>query len=150
MGIFPGNQLPISSCSTIVSSCSLSTREYRKRNPSELIIDHALAYKSLPPGAQHRMRSNKHSTKDRVYCAEQSCSKFIPPFNIENEHGMCPQCRRETHLPCRSLAHPGVDCPMYDKLQSILAIAEEENWRRCSNCRTMIELHHGCNHMTCR
>lgn len=115
----------------------------------------------VPPGIALRLlnyqelqnfceRALEHSTKDRVYCAEPSCSKFIPPFKIENEHGTCPQCRRETHLPCRSLAHPGVDCPMDDKLQSILAIAEEENWRRCSNCRTMIELHHGCNHMTCR
>lgn len=115
----------------------------------------------VPPGIALRLlnyhelqefceRAIEHSTKDRVYCAEPTCSKFIPPFNIENEHGTCPQCRQSTHVPCRALAHPGVDCPMDDKLQSVLAIANEENWRRCLSCRTMIELHHGCNHMTCR
>lgn len=115
----------------------------------------------VPPGMALRLlnyhelqefceRAIEHSTKDRVYCAEPTCSKFIPPFHIENEHGTCPQCRQQTHLPCRSLAHPGVDCPMDGKLQSVLAIANDENWRRCFSCRTMIELHHGCNHMTCR
>ena len=115
----------------------------------------------VPPGIALRLlnyhelqdfceRAIEHSTKDCVYCAEPTCSKFIPPFSIENEHGTCPQCRQATHLPCRSLAHPGVDCPMDDKLQSVLAMADEENWRRCSSCRAMIELHHGCNHITCR
>lgn len=115
----------------------------------------------VPPGIALRLlnyhelqdfceRAIEHSTKDRVYCAEPTCSKFIPPFKIENEHGTCSQCRQATYLPCRSLAHPGVDCPMDDKLQSVLTMADEENWRRCSSCRAMIELHHGCNHMTCR
>lgn len=115
----------------------------------------------VPPGTALRIlnyhelrafceRGIEYSTKDRVYCAEPTCSKFIPPFNIEDDHGTCPECFQKTHLPCRSFAHPGVDCPMDDKLQGVLAMADAENWKRCSSCRTMVELQHGCNHITCR
>ena len=115
----------------------------------------------VPPGTALRIlnyhelrafceRGIEYSTNDRVYCAEPTCSKFIPPFNIEDDHGTCPECFQKTHLPCRSFAHPGVDCPMDDKLQNVLAMADAENWKRCSNCRTMVELQHGCNHITCR
>ncbi|KAE8396149.1 hypothetical protein BDV23DRAFT_193006 [Aspergillus alliaceus] len=115
----------------------------------------------MPPGIALRIldynelrafseRAIEYAAKDRVYCAEPTCSKFIPPWAIEGEHGTCPECHREMHLPCRSLAHPGVDCPMDDTLQCVLAMADTEKWRRCFNCRTMVELQHGCNHITCR
>ncbi|KAK1145868.1 hypothetical protein N8T08_003814 [Aspergillus melleus] len=95
-------------------------------------------------------RAIEYSAKDRVYCAEPTCSKFIPPAAIGADHGTCPECHRRTHIPCRSLAHPTVDCPLDQPLQDVLALAETENWRRCSNCRTMVELRHGCHHITCR
>ncbi|OQE83621.1 hypothetical protein PENNAL_c0031G04048 [Penicillium nalgiovense] len=95
-------------------------------------------------------RALEWTAKDRLYCAEPKCSKFIPPFAIQNEHGTCPECHRQTHVICRSLTHPRVDCPMDESLHAVLALAEAENWKRCFNCRTMVELRHGCNHMTCR
>lgn len=115
----------------------------------------------VPPGVALRIlnyeelrrfseRALEWTAKDRLYCAEPTCSKFIPPFAIQHEHGTCPECHRQTHVPCRSLAHPGVDCPMDEPLHAVLEMADSENWRRCFNCRTMVELHHGCNHMTCR
>ncbi|KAJ5158154.1 Zinc finger C6HC-type [Penicillium coprophilum] len=115
----------------------------------------------VPPGVALRVlnyeelrnfseRGLEWSAVDRLYCADPTCSKFIPPFAIQNEHGTCPACHQQTHLPCRSLAHPRVDCPMDESLHAVLEMAEAENWRRCFNCRTMVELHLGCNHMTCR
>lgn len=115
----------------------------------------------VPPGLAMRVlnyeelrafseRALEWTAKDRLYCAEPTCSKFIPPFAIHNEHGTCSECHQQTHLPCRSFAHPGVDCPMDDALQGVLAMADAENWTRCFNCRTMVELQHGCNHITCR
>lgn len=95
-------------------------------------------------------RTIEWTTKDRLYCAEPTCSKFIPPFSIQNKHSTCPECHQQTHLPCRSFAHPGVDCPMDDALHGVLAMANAENWRQCFNCQTMVELQHGCNHITCR
>ncbi|KAH8695674.1 hypothetical protein BGW36DRAFT_299454 [Talaromyces proteolyticus] len=115
----------------------------------------------IPPGitlrilAYHELRAFseraiEYSSKDRVYCAEPTCSKFIPPFAVRDEHGTCPECQQRTHLPCRALAHPGVDCPLDNTLQNVLAMANTENWMRCFNCRTLVELQHGCNHITCR
>ncbi|KAA8650387.1 E3 ubiquitin-protein ligase [Aspergillus tanneri] len=115
----------------------------------------------VPPGIALRVlsydelrafgeRAIEWTTKDRLYCAEPTCSRFIPPFAIQDDHGTCLECHQQTHLPCRSFAHPGVDCPMDGALHSVLAMADAENWRRCFNCRTMVELQHGCNHITCR
>ncbi|OQE41209.1 hypothetical protein PENCOP_c005G04952 [Penicillium coprophilum] len=115
----------------------------------------------VPPGVALRVlnyeelrnfseRDLEWSTMDRLYCANPTCSKFIPPFAYQNEHGTCPACHQQTHLPCRSLAHPRVDCPMDESLHAVLEMAEAENWRRCFNCQTMVALNLGCNHMTCR
>ncbi|KAI9044865.1 uncharacterized protein KD926_011038 [Aspergillus affinis] len=107
-----------------------------------LVLDYRELY-------QFSQRAIEYSAKDRVYCAEPTCSKFIPPGAIVADYGTCLGCHRRTHLPCRSLEHPSVDCPMDQSLQDVLALAETEDWRRCSNCRAMVELKHGCNHITC-
>ncbi|KAJ5481856.1 hypothetical protein N7475_000668 [Penicillium sp. IBT 31633x] len=106
-----------------------------------------LSYEELQSFSE---RALEWTAKDRLYCADSTCSKFIPPFAIKDQHGTCPECHQETHLSCRSLAHPGVDCPMDGNLHVVLEMAATENWKRCFNCRTMVELHHGCNHITCR
>lgn len=92
----------------------------------------------------------EYSAKDRIYCADPVCSKFIPPLAVENEHGTCPKCHQQTHVPCRSLAHPGTDCPLDEALQNVLTIAKNEKWKQCSNCQTMVELYRGCNRIICR
>lgn len=115
----------------------------------------------VPPGVALRIlnyeelrafsdRAIEWTAKDRLYCAERTCSKFIPPSAIQNELGDCSNCNQQTHLTCRSFAHPGVDCPMDEALHGILEMADDKNWKRCFHCRTMVELEHGCNHITCR
>ncbi|KAL4895371.1 hypothetical protein BDV59DRAFT_200029 [Aspergillus ambiguus] len=106
-----------------------------------------LDYKELRAFCERGM---EYSAKDRVYCADRTCSRFIPPFAIEGEFGTCRECGRQTHVLCRALAHPGVDCPSDTALQETLLLAEAEHWRRCYNCHTMVELNHGCNHIRCR
>ncbi|KAJ5710901.1 hypothetical protein N7488_005057 [Penicillium malachiteum] len=115
----------------------------------------------VPPGIALRVlqygelsafgeRAIEWTAKDRLYCADPTCSKFIPPFAITDEIGTCPSCDKQTHLTCRSFAHPETDCPLDDVLHDVLKMAEEESWKRCFHCRTMVELHRGCNHITCR
>ncbi|CAG8908251.1 unnamed protein product [Penicillium egyptiacum] len=102
----------------------------------------------VPPGVALRIlnyeelrrfseRALEWTAKDRLYCAEPTCSKFIPPFAVQHEHGTCPECHRQTHVLCRSLAHPRVDYPMDEPLHAVLEMAEAENWKRCFYCRTI-------------
>lgn len=95
-------------------------------------------------------KATEYTAKNRVYCAEPGCSSFIPQSAIQSDIGSCPRCQKETHLPCGALVHPGVDCPLDSTLQNVLSMANTQGWQRCYSCRAMVELYHGCNHMTCR
>lgn len=107
----------------------------------------ALSYEELRTFCE---RAIEWTSKTRLYCAEPTCSTFIPPWTIHDEIGTCPSCDQKTHLACRSFAHPGIDCPMDKAFHNVLEMAENESWKRCFHCRTMVELRHGCNHITCR
>ncbi|QSZ35863.1 hypothetical protein DSL72_006985 [Monilinia vaccinii-corymbosi] len=50
---------------------------------------------------------------------------------------------------CKATAHTG-DCPNDAALQQVLDIARESGWQRCHSCWSIVELQHGCNHMSCR
>lgn len=98
----------------------------------------------------YRDRVEELDTKERLYCAVPTCSKFIPPTAIDNEHGACPQCGQRTHTVCRNLEHPGQGCPQDEGEDTVLQMAEEEGWRRCVQCHHLIERTAGCNQMRCR
>lgn len=106
-----------------------------------------LSYKEL---AAFSAKGVECTTVNRIYCADFTCSTFIPPWLINGEAANCPTCGKTTHTPCKSLEHPNQDCPSDQQLQQVLSLGESEGWRRCFNCRTMVELGQGCNHMTCR
>ncbi|RFU35298.1 hypothetical protein B7463_g1043, partial [Scytalidium lignicola] len=46
--------------------------------------------------------------------------------------------------------HGAKDCPKDEETNKLLETAKEAGWQRCYNCRAMVELKEGCNHMTCR
>lgn len=98
---------------------------------------------------EYNAKSVEYSTQTRLYCAEPTCAAFIPPSIIQDEHGSCLKCGRVTHVICRSIAHPGIDCPQDTELHALLKVAEKKKWKRCSVCRRMVELMVGCNHITC-
>lgn len=106
-----------------------------------------LSYKEL---TAFSARGIEYVAIERVYCADSACSTFIPPWLITGEAANCPTCGKTTHTLCKSLEHPDQDCPSDEQLQQVLNLGESEGWRRCFNCRTMVELGQGCNHMKCR
>jgi hypothetical protein len=106
-----------------------------------------LDYKELQAFSAKGVECN---TIDRVYCADISCSTFIPLRSITGDSANCPTCRKVTHTLCKSLEHPDQDCPSDEPLQQVLSLGESEGWRRCFNCRSMVELGRGCNHISCR
>ena len=92
-------------------------------------------------------KSIEFETSDRTYCSRQTCSSFIPPVDIANERATCEECGTHTCTICKTNAHDG-DCPQDIATQQVLEMAREHGWQRCYNCRRLVELDIGCNHMT--
>lgn len=91
------------------------------------------------------------STLDRVYCHRPACSAFIGAATSIASSQRCPECWVETCGRCKEAAHMSTFCPRGDAEDaSVLAMAENEGWKRCPGCRHLVELTHGCYHMTCR
>ncbi|KUJ06668.1 uncharacterized protein LY89DRAFT_661654 [Mollisia scopiformis] len=88
-------------------------------------------------------------TTNRIYCSNPTCSTFLYPANITRDRGDCPICLVATCTICKGASHSG-DCPQDTGVQQVLALANGEGWRRCSKCKAVVELGHGCNHITCR
>jgi hypothetical protein len=61
-----------------------------------------------------------------------------------------PGCRVTTCSICKAASHGILDCPKDDATAAVLATAHEAGWSRCCGCRALVELAHGCYHMTCR
>ncbi|KAL8769027.1 MAG: hypothetical protein Q9194_005556 [Teloschistes cf. exilis] len=89
----------------------------------------------------------EYQTSNRTYCSRPTCSAFIPPNNINGDRATCTTCSTNTCTVCKGNSHDG-DCPFDTATQQLLEAAEEEGWQRCRNCRRIVELNVGCNHMT--
>ncbi|OJJ42378.1 hypothetical protein ASPZODRAFT_137305 [Penicilliopsis zonata CBS 506.65] len=87
-------------------------------------------------------------TPNRTYCYSAGCSAFIAPAHIAGDVATCLDCGRTTCTSCKARAHTG-DCPNDTALQQLLTTAQTNGWQRCYACWRMVELDHGCNHMTC-
>lgn len=86
-------------------------------------------------------------TPDRTYCSNAPCSMFLGVESISHEKATCVSCETVTCTLCKAASHTG-DCPADTGLQQVLATAQENGWQRCTNCRRVIELDVGCNHIT--
>ena len=89
----------------------------------------------------------EYATMDKTYCHNTQCGKFILPTNIEGEKADCQHCGLMTCSVCKAVAHDG-DCPIDPAYVSLMELAEAEGWKKCSQCKRLVELSFGCNHMT--
>ncbi|KAN0108494.1 IBR finger domain protein [Hyaloscypha variabilis] len=80
-----------------------------------------------------KQKKVEFETSDRTYCSNPLCSAFIRVENIANEQASCQNCLTITCTVCKA-NHTG-DCPEDVGLQQ--------------NCRRVVELDIGCNHITC-
>jgi hypothetical protein len=89
----------------------------------------------------------------RWYCPEPQCAKWIAPSKIHHSRmssQKCPHCRTKICGMCRGLGHEeNTNCPEDFGVNAMLDLAETEGWRRCYNCRSLVEKTSGCRHMTC-
>ena len=94
-----------------------------------------------------RQKVIEFQTSDRTYCSQPTCSAFITPDSITAERATCSSCFTTTCTICKGTSHDG-DCPADTATQQMLEAAREQGWQRCYNCRRVVELDVGCNHMT--
>ena len=90
---------------------------------------------------------------NRYYCASPACAKWIDARNAKRIHGglECPQCKAKLCTICRGPSHPSnEDCPQDFGLDRLMEEAEWSGWRRCSECRRLVERNDGCLHITCK
>lgn len=92
-------------------------------------------------------KSVEFRTTNRTYCSQPTCSTFITTTGITGERATCTACGTRTCTICKGNAHEG-DCPEDTATQQVLETAREQGWQRCYNCRRLVELDVGCNHMT--
>jgi len=96
---------------------------------------------------QYEQKKIELDTPNRTYCSNPICSAFIHSDAITNDEATCPECGTVTCTMCKLEGHSG-DCPADTALQQVLDTANEQGWQRCFKCRVLVELEHGCNHMT--
>ncbi|KAK4111180.1 hypothetical protein N656DRAFT_790666 [Canariomyces notabilis] len=98
---------------------------------------------------QFQEKKVEFGTVNRTYCHQATCSAFVPPTSIHKDVATCQRCLNQTCAICKAPAHEGSDCPQDPSLQETLRLAAEQGWQRCSSCKRLVELDHGCNHITC-
>ncbi|KZT10448.1 uncharacterized protein LAESUDRAFT_721807 [Laetiporus sulphureus 93-53] len=103
-------------------------------------------------------KMKEFSTLKRVYCANPSCSRFLGE-QIESSFWYfftptykCPEsgCGTQTCTRCKAKFTRMHSCNNDEKDREVLDLGRTEGWARCPGCEQLIELNHGCFHMTCR
>ena len=89
----------------------------------------------------------ERSTKDKTYCSNAECGKFIAPVHTAAGTATCPRCESKTCTLCKTASHKD-DCPSDTALQATLELGTENRWQRCFSCRSLVAIEWGCNHMT--
>ena len=110
-------------------------------------LDSCRAHLSSTLAGEFLAKKVEFETPNRTYCHQPACSAFIPPQFIDGEVGTCVRCKNKTCAVCKGSSHQG-DCPHDPAAQALLAVAQENGWQQCYGCRRLVELDHGCNHMS--
>jgi hypothetical protein len=98
------------------------------------------------------------NASSKMYCPVPTCSQFINLDLVDATVFPCPNCRVGLCKECRAGEHAGMSCTEFQESgdrsaseeQRLIELGEQLGWKRCARCGTMVELHTGCNHMTCR
>lgn len=98
--------------------------------------------------ASFEKKALEFQTADRVYCHRPTCSSFLGGATQSATPIRCPSCSAETCAHCKDASHPFMSCS--SKMDdTVRALAAQEGWKQCPGCRRLVELTHGCYHMTC-
>ena len=92
-------------------------------------------------------KATEFDTPERTYCYASECSAFIIPGHIDGDKAICAECDRVTCKVCKSAAHEN-DCPEDPALEGVMAVVAAEGYQQCPQCKRLVELVFGCNHIT--
>ena len=84
-----------------------------------------------------------------VYCANPTCSANLGPRSDDPHPLMCTSCGTDTCCACASTHPVDMTCDQNVDGQAVAELAKQFGWKRCPECRRMVEHNHGCYHMTC-
>ncbi|KAI0884352.1 uncharacterized protein GGS22DRAFT_189481 [Annulohypoxylon maeteangense] len=99
--------------------------------------------------ARFREKEDEYTSSDRTYCHRPVCAAYIPLKLHIKGVAVCDKCHEETCVACKGASHYG-QCPEDPLLEEVMKLAEKMRWQRCQNCKALVELRAGCNHITCR
>ena len=101
--------------------------------------------------ARFRKKSDEFGTVERVYCSRRTCSAFLGAATASPTALRCVACGTETCGHCKEAAHPPTRKCVRTAHQdvAVLALGRAEGWQRCPACGHLVELNHGCYHITC-
>lgn len=91
----------------------------------------------------------------KMYCPV--CNAFINLDLVDTSEAVdmpCHGCGVSLCAECTTESHPELPCKLNQVMKAggdkdLMEMAEEMGWKQCPNCKMMIELSTGCNHMTC-
>jgi hypothetical protein len=109
-------------------------------------VDRLLTYKEKK---QWNKKYLEYTTANRIYCPTTDCGEWIQPKDIHDGIGKCQKCKNKVCATCNGPAHGNGECPQDPEVLKFLETAEKHKYQQCYNCRAMVELERGCNHMYC-
>lgn len=98
----------------------------------------------------------EYTTANRLYCPTKGCGQWIKPSKIRmdltygRKYARCSACNTKVCVLCNCKFHTRRECPKDEETNRLVQMAKEQGWQRCYNCKAVVELKEGCNHMTCR
>jgi IBR domain, a half RING-finger domain len=111
----------------------------------------------------------EYSSKEPLYCADVTCSRFLAELDPATEMATCPQCHKGTCTKCKRLmsdhreiaapelgkdstksipSHVQCPSPLPDE-QKLKSLMTDNKWKACPVCRNAIERTDGCDHIEC-
>ncbi|KAH8827722.1 hypothetical protein DL96DRAFT_1600073 [Flagelloscypha sp. PMI_526] len=87
---------------------------------------------------------------NRLYCPSPSCSIFLRSVEDHGSDFACKQCFTMVCPLCKQRSHFNETCTENTAIAQIRELAREHGWQTCPRCQQVVELAHGCYHMTCR
>ncbi|KAL1214669.1 E3 ubiquitin-protein ligase RSL1 [Cardamine amara subsp. amara] len=111
---------------------------------------------------KQKMKEDSIPAEEKIYCPYPSCSMLMSKTELSSEANQsnvrtCVKCCGLFCINCKVPSHSDLSCDDYKKLDphplvddmKLKSLASDNMWRQCVKCRHMVELSHGCNHITC-